>query len=151
MTYGTSVAAAWASISSARLSPMRRPRRSPSAGSSVINVLNAIQLREIAGLGIANALAGYWNFNETSGATAADASGNGNSGVVQNAYADGGQWTAGKVGGALRFRGAGLGADYVAVANWPGPSGGLVSLSAWVLADTNQSESLIGAVQSSSK
>jgi hypothetical protein len=47
-------------------------------------------------------LVGYWNFDEGSGTTAADSSGNGNNGTLTN----GPTWTAGKVGsGALSFDG----------------------------------------------
>jgi hypothetical protein len=100
---------------------------------------------------ITNSLAGYWNFDETSGSTAADSSGNGNPGTVHNTFGDGGQWTAGKVGGALRFRGAGLGDDFVTVSNWSRSLNGAMSLSAWVLADTNQNDTLLGVVESSAQ
>jgi len=46
-------------------------------------------------------LVGYWKFDEGSGTTAADASGNGNHGTLQN----GPTWTTGQIGGALRFDG----------------------------------------------
>jgi hypothetical protein len=46
-------------------------------------------------------LVGYWKLNETSGSTAADSSGNGNTGTLVNAPA----WTPGKINGALRFDG----------------------------------------------
>lgn len=50
-----------------------------------------------------NGLVGYWNYDEGSGTTAADSSGNGNNGTLIN----GPTWTAGKVGsGALVFNGA---------------------------------------------
>jgi chitodextrinase len=54
-------------------------------------------------------LVGYWNFDEGSGATAADSSGNGNNGTLMN----GPTWTVGKVGsGALSFDGVD---DYVSI------------------------------------
>ena len=46
-------------------------------------------------------LAGHWMFDESSGATAADSSGNNNYGTVMGDA----QWVAGKVGGALAFDG----------------------------------------------
>jgi alpha-L-fucosidase len=55
-------------------------------------------------------LAGYWKFNETSGTTAADSSGNNNTGTVSGAT-----WTTGgKNGGALSFDGIN---DFVSVNN----------------------------------
>jgi hypothetical protein len=53
--------------------------------------------------------AGYWNLNETSGATAHDSSGNGNNGAVTGATWSG----AGKIGGCLSFNGVN---NYVQVA-----------------------------------
>lgn len=100
---------------------------------------------------ITSGLMGYWKFDETSGVTAADSSGNGRSGLVQNSNADGGQWVAGKVGRALRFRGANAGGDYVSVANWAWSSSGEMSLSAWVLVDTVGPESLFGSVTRSTQ
>jgi hypothetical protein len=102
-------------------------------------------------LSVTNALAGYWNFDETSGSVAADASGNANSGLVQNAFGDGGQWTAGKVGGALRFRGPGFGADYVTVPSWSGILTGAFSMSAWIQTDSNPNGSLLGAIENSAQ
>src|SRR6185436_12976168 len=56
--------------------------------------------------GITTALSGHWQFDETTGVTVQDASGKGNNGNVLPADA---QWTTGKVGGALNFRGPTLG------------------------------------------
>lgn len=85
---------------------------------------------------VTNGLAGYWKFDEASGATAADSSGEGNLGTVNNSLLDGGHWTsAGKVGGALTFRGPSLGDDYVVVPNWPKALNGTMTLSAWVWAE----------------
>lgn len=55
--------------------------------------------------------AGIWHFNENSGATAYDSSGNGNDGVISGA-----QWTTGRNGSALLFDGVD---DYVDVGNNP--------------------------------
>jgi hypothetical protein len=55
-----------------------------------------------------NGLVGYWKFDEGSGNTAADSSGNGNTGALQN----GPVWVDGKYGKALRFDGV---SNYVRV------------------------------------
>ena len=57
-----------------------------------------------------NGLVGYWKFDETSGATSTDSSGNGNNGTLVN----GPSWVSGKVGGALSFNGT---TQYVSVAD----------------------------------
>jgi hypothetical protein len=56
-------------------------------------------------------LAGYWKFDETSGTTASDSSGNGNDGT----FVGDPQWVTGKIGGALEFDGN----DYVNCGNGP--------------------------------
>jgi hypothetical protein len=67
-------------------------------------------------------LIGYWKFDESSGTTAADASGNNRTGTVTGA-----SWTAGKVNSALSFAGTGT-----SVATAGIPLGGVFSVSAWV-------------------
>ncbi|MCP4256497.1 MAG: LamG domain-containing protein, partial [Planctomycetes bacterium] len=57
-------------------------------------------------------LVGYWKFDETSGTTAQDATGNGNDGTLNGDP----QWTAGMLGGALEFDGDG---DYVDIGDDP--------------------------------
>ncbi|MCP4607152.1 MAG: LamG domain-containing protein, partial [Planctomycetes bacterium] len=57
-------------------------------------------------------LVGYWKFDETSGTTAQDATGNGNDGTLNGDP----QWAAGILGGALEFDGDG---DYVEVGDDP--------------------------------
>jgi hypothetical protein len=57
-------------------------------------------------------LIGYWKFDETSGTTAQDATGNGNDGTLNGDP----QWVAGELGGALEFDGEG---DYVDIGNDP--------------------------------
>jgi hypothetical protein len=57
-------------------------------------------------------LVGYWKFDETSGATAQDATGNGNDGTLNGDP----QWVPGKLGGALEFDGDG---DYVDIGDDP--------------------------------
>jgi len=92
---------------------------------------------------VTNGLAGYWKFDETSGSLAADSSGRASTGTVLNGPSDGGQWTTGKVGGALRFRGLGLGDDYVVIPAWPKAVNGSMTLSAWVWADARPDRSRI--------
>ena len=57
-------------------------------------------------------LIGYWKFDETSGTSAQDATGNGNDGTLNGDP----QWAAGMLGGALEFDGDG---DYVDVGDDP--------------------------------
>jgi RHS repeat-associated protein len=74
----------------------------------------------------ADTLAGWWRFDDGSGTTAVDSSGNGTDGTLQN----GPTWTTGPVGGALSFDGVD---DYVSLPtasalNITGP----ISMSAWI-------------------
>ena len=74
-----------------------------------------------------NGLVGYWNFNEGSGTTAGDTSGNNNNGALTN----GPTWTSGKVGsGAVSFDGTN---DYVDLGNPNSliPGSG-ITMSAWI-------------------
>ena len=88
-----------------------------------------------AGSGILQNLAGYWRFDETMGGTAADTSGQHNSGTLTNfSAATNAYWTAGKVGGALRFA-AGSTSEHVIVPNFPKTAANY-SISAWVWADS---------------
>jgi hypothetical protein len=56
-------------------------------------------------------LVGWWTFDETTGATAKDSSGQGNDGRIVGTP----QWVAGKIGGALQFNGS----TYVDCGNKP--------------------------------
>ena len=56
---------------------------------------------------------GLWKFDETSGTTASDSSGNGNTGTLVNGAA----WTTGKIGGAVALNGQNA---YVSVPDAPG-------------------------------
>ena len=71
-------------------------------------------------------LIGHWKFDETSGTTAADSSGNGNTGTLTNMT--GSEWTTGKVGGGLTFDGTN---DYVGLGNVHNNLGD-ATVSAWV-------------------
>ena len=82
-------------------------------------------------LGVVQAHAGlvlHYTFDETSGTTAADSSGNGNTGTLTNMT--GSEWTTGKVGGALGFGGTN---DYVRVADHSSlnPTNN-ITFSAWI-------------------
>jgi hypothetical protein len=88
---------------------------------------------------VTNALAGYWKFDETTGATVADASGRGNDGTV---YPGDAQWGAGLAGGSLYFRGPGNGDDYVVVPAFPAATT-TMTLSAWVFAETRANQARI--------
>ncbi|MGB8226767.1 MAG: LamG domain-containing protein [Sedimentisphaerales bacterium] len=57
------------------------------------------------GSGLTAGLAGYWNLDETSGTTAADSSGNGNTGTLQGSPLP--TWAAGKYGNCLSFASGG--------------------------------------------
>lgn len=77
-----------------------------------------------------NSLVGYWKLDEASGTSAADSSGNSNTGTLHNM--EGADWVAGKIGSALNFSGDGT-TEYVSIADSasldiPGP----VTLCAWV-------------------
>lgn len=70
----------------------------------------------------------YWNFNESSGTTAADTSGNNRQGTLMNM--DDTDWISGANGNALNFDGID---DYVTVSGFTGVSGSLPrSCSAWI-------------------
>ncbi len=66
-----------------------------------------------------------WRFDETSGPTAGDSSGNGNTGTLTN----GPVWTGGKILGGLNFDGIN---DYVTVTDDPLDLTGSMTISAWV-------------------
>ena len=79
---------------------------------------------------ITNGLVLYWKLDETSGATASDSSGSGNSGTLNG----GGTWTTGKVGGGLNFNGNG---QYAVTNNDLSKafSGGSVTIALWFKAN----------------
>jgi hypothetical protein len=73
---------------------------------------------------VSNALVGYWKFDETTGAVAANTGSGGVSGVVDGTST----WGAGRVGNALSFDG---GSTFVVVSNYPAASRG-ISAAGWV-------------------
>ena len=105
-----------------------------SVTSSAATLATVVPLAPAAS-GILQNLAGYWRFDETMGGTAADTSGQHNSGTLTNfSAATNAHWTAGKVGGALRFA-AGTTGEHVIVPNFPKTAANY-SISAWVWADS---------------
>lgn len=88
---------------------------------------------------ILTGLNAYWNFDETSGTTAADSSGNGNTGTLVGLPGDSSTWVPGIVNNAIYCSGAN---EYVSVADAPALNFGTnnpvaFSLSAWVKSALN--------------
>src|SRR3989344_5748408 len=77
---------------------------------------------------ITTGLVGHWKFDEISGTTAADSSGNNNTGTLTN----GPTWATGKINNALSFDGTD---DYINLGNM-NVSGSGITIAAWVKADT---------------
>ncbi len=86
-------------------------------------------------MNFATGLIGYWPFDEASGLTAADASGNGNNGALNN-FSGNAQWVPGRVGGALNFGGP-ISQQYVRVPDYPKTISSTMSVAAWVWADAH--------------
>lgn len=89
--------------------------------------------------GAGSGLVGYWTFDEGSGASAADTSGNGNNGTLVNAPT----WGTGRIGGALALNGT---SQYVLVGS---PAvldiTGAVTVSAWInLNDSLLNRKIVG-------
>ena len=80
-------------------------------------------------------LIAHYKFDETSGTTAADSSGNGNIGALTNMA--GTEWTTGKVGGALNFDGTN---DYVNLGTSLANNLGDVTFSAWIYREGSNTE-----------
>jgi len=74
----------------------------------------------------ASGLVGWWKFDDGSGTSAADSSGNGNTGTLTN----GPPWTAGMLNGALTFNGTNQYVNLGGAASLAG--GSAVTVSAWV-------------------
>ena len=76
---------------------------------------------------ITTGLVGHWKFDETSGTSASDSSGNNNTGTLTNSPT----WTTGKIGGALSLDGMD---DYTDIGTMD-VSGSGITIAAWVKAD----------------
>lgn len=98
---------------------------------TVITACNAAQASattQALGVTPTSGLVGYWKFDETSGTTANDSSGNGNNGRLTS-ISRSATWTTGKVGGALSFNGLLTKGSYVST---PKISlGGVFTMSYW--------------------
>src|SRR3989338_11448150 len=77
---------------------------------------------------ITTGMVGHWKFDETSGTTATDSSGNNNTGTLTNSPT----WTTGKIGGALSLDGMD---DYTDIGTMD-VSGSGITIAAWVKADS---------------
>src|SRR5688572_7224236 len=84
--------------------------------------------------GIRDGLVGYWPFDERAGQVAADASGFGQPGALINFTNDNRHWVAGKIAGALEFRGTNS-RECVRIPDFIKPTN-TMSFSAWVYADS---------------
>lgn len=102
-----------------------------------------ITQKSLAASGLANGLDGYWTFDETSGGSVDDFSGNGYNGTVVNYPGGQGAWTSGQIGGALEFGGPST-HEYVSVPNFAMPSTSM-TLTAWVWANSTPRWATIAA------
>ena len=106
----------------------------------------ALAVSALPATDLTTGLAALWTFNETNGSTASDATGNGNTGTLNNFPGDDSQWVPGIVSNALNFTG---GAESVTVADAPGlnfDATQTFSLSAWVKSGLNSQVSGAGIV-----
>ncbi|HKI68159.1 MAG TPA: hypothetical protein VKA67_01110, partial [Verrucomicrobiae bacterium] len=83
---------------------------------------------------LANGLDGYWTFDEITGGILYDHSGHGYNGTLLNFPGGQGNWTSGKIGGALQFGGPAA-SQSVRVPDFPMPTNSM-TLTAWVWADS---------------
>jgi hypothetical protein len=95
---------------------------------------SSVAVVQVTAFNITNTFA-YWKFDETSGSSAADSSGNGNTGSLISFPGDNSQWVAGRVGGALNLSNTNVGQGYVTAPDSPSlnfTNSLSLSLSAWV-------------------
>ena len=85
---------------------------------------------------VTNGLAGHWQFDDGTGSTATDSSGNGNDGTLVGSPT----WGAGKVGQALTFNGS---SQYITVPLVPSLKTSSCSIAAWVKTTFDDYESII--------
>jgi len=83
---------------------------------------------------LTDSLVGHWKMDSTSGFVATDSSGRGNHGDLKNYTAA--TWVPGRASNALAFNGT---TNFVRVPNYPKTTNGLLSVAAWVWADTRPS------------
>lgn len=86
---------------------------------------------------ITTGLAGYWNFDETNGTTAADSTANARAATLNN-YSDDSMWVPGQIGGALSF-GGDVSGQFATVGNFVQATNNTLTLSAWILANSEAS------------
>jgi len=104
---------------------------------------SAIAALSVSVFDLSNTVA-YWKFDDGSGTTAADASGNGNPGTLNNFPGDNSEWVTGRIAGGLNFNGDGSGANYVSIPDAPGLNFDTrltFSLAAWVKGSPIQTNS----------
>ncbi len=99
------------------------------SGGSITSAPALVTVQAVASITVG--LSGYWNFDEGTGTTLIDNSGNGNDGALNN-YLDDSSWLSGQVGGALAFGGP-VSSNWVFIPNYPKPSS-TMTISAWVWA-----------------
>lgn len=105
-------------------------------GSSTSNAASLTLVSLVTANPVTADLKGYWRFDETSGCSAADTSGQHRSGNLVNfPLNSAAHWTAGKVGGALRFGGPAT-QQHVIVPSVPLPTAQNYTIAAWVQADS---------------
>lgn len=85
---------------------------------------------------VTNGLVGHWKFDEGSGTSAVDSSGNNNIGTLTN----GPTWTTGKIGGALSFDGTD---DYVQTIGNELNVANNITMAAWIKADATNMRHII--------
>lgn len=120
----------------------RNVRRGAGVCFCTVSVLSLVFVPTAAHADITSSLVAHWGFEEGTGTTTADLSGNGNTGTLRN----GPTWTTGRVGdSAILFDGTN---DYVdalvpAVTSYP------FTVSAWIRFDSTPTDSFAAAIASS--
>ena len=96
--------------------------------SSLLNLLSPTSNAQTPD--ITTGLVGYWTFDEGSGTTASDSSGNNNTGTLTG----GPTWATGKIGGALSFDGVD---DYIAIPGGSWVPNNKITVLAWIKVQEN--------------
>jgi len=100
----------------------------------VVLLAGCLVLQTVLGDTLGSGLVGYWTFDETSGGVLHGSSGHGENGTLQNFPGGNGNWTTGRLGGALQFGGPSS-HEYVSVPNFTMPTASM-TLTAWVWANS---------------